>query len=331
MSLQMEFTLKYMTNLNDIYQTIQQSNKSQYSIFFIERERQKGKVSYKLLKSRRNSKIGEEFRENAIEYTPKFLKRDIISYYDALSQKRGVIQEIAMDNIPYFSEIISSCNTRRSDSIKNPKELASKLWGYIVKIDVKSCNRIIYHFSKYTPSELIDAHKSFFQIKGATVSPINKRSTFSLNRDYHAIIMYDRETDSYSPMYIIKRIEFEEFFSFKDYYINYIKNKIPNLAESELIDDTSAFVGRCARNFQFALRLTRIIDEGKYKLMNKNKIPTMIKDRGLNIIFENGMMKYDKSYAEEILDLLDDNFLDSPLTNSKYRATGGKVETKKSE
>jgi hypothetical protein len=309
---------------NDIYVKLEQSNAAQYSIFFLERIKTKNQVSYNVIKSKRTNKMGKSLRDDALQITRNIKSRTILSYNDELSQKRGKIQEIQATSVPNFNAITASCKMVTANSVRNAEDLSKNLWGYVIKVDMD--DTIIYFFKKYTPSSLIDARKAFYQIKGATITPLKKKNTFSLDKYYDAILMRTLgDSPSTTPLYIINRVEFEEFFSYKEYYIKYNEENKNSLAKSGRLDDVDAFVKRCSKNFLYSLRLSRILQNKKYLNIDIQELSEILINNNSDVKVVNGMIKYDTKHAEEILDLLDDSYLFSKVTKTNYKSNG-KVE-----
>lgn len=312
--------------LTKIQKILNSSNDSDYSIYFLKRDKINGKISYSVIKSKQTKKLGAIFKKDAEYATSKFIKRKLLKYSDVLYQVRNNIQCIPHEEVPNFIDIINSCITRKSDNITNAKELAENLWGYVIRVKVNE--NLLYLFFKYRPSELLETKKSLFQMNGKTITPINKNNAFSLSREYDAIVMYSPNNNPYyTSIYISNRIEFEEFFSFKEYYKSYIvdnKNKIENVG---LIDNVDSFVNRCSKNFLFSIRLARIIQKGKYESMHIDIISKLISEHNLKVKIQNNKIVYNNDYADEILDILDDNYLSSSITKTKYKSIGGKIET----
>lgn len=313
--------------LNEIYSVLQSSKKEQYSIYFLERKKLRNQITYSMIKTYRSQKIGDIFRNDAIKATRNIISREVVLYDTELSQQRNKIQQIAVKEVPNFNKIITSCQTQNSEHIQNISELSKNLWGYIIKIDVNEQQKIIYLFTKYTPAELVNSKKSIFQMKGRTLTPLKKSSALALNNDYNAIVMYSKENKTYSNIYIVSRIEFEEFFSYKEYYINYFSDNKDVLSQTNLVDNVNMFVERCSKNFPFSIRLARIIKNKKYESMNIKRVKKLITDHNIDVEIVDDRMKCDQKSAESILDILDDNYLNSPITSKKYKTKGSKIET----
>lgn len=313
--------------LNKIYEMISNSTESNYSIFFLRRSKSDEGISYSVIKTQRSRKLGITLKNDALDVTNRLMSREMVSYLDVLSQERNKIQFITHNEVPNFRNILQACTSRGAQNIKKPEDLAKNLWGYVIKINYDNCQ--IYLFFKYRPAELVNVKKSFFSInKSSIIEPVSNKNVFSLDREYDAIIMMSQSNPALTTdIFIVNRYEFEEFFSFKEYYSNYIHNNKSVLQESNILDNVDDFINRCAKNFQYSMRLARIIRNGRLSSIPIDRIPGLIEQRHLSVQVEHGKIQYNKRYAEEILDILDDNYLESSLTQTKYKATGGKIET----
>lgn len=337
-------------------QSIDNGKESEYSIHFIQRKTEKKQHSYIVLKSTRDKEVAKTIKRDVETYTHKIANRESrVHYFEMLDMPRGQLQYIEWANVPHGKEIVNMCNSVSSDDISELSSVAalmSDLWGYIIAIRQKE--QSIYLFKKYTSSELFNVAKSRFGIgdvfRNKTPKPgvvsLNRGDTVEFEKNYDAAVLIrnktplehlttdilnrvgiDKKDTENAVLFVSRRFNFENFFSYKDYYPEFIDNNIDEFKKVNLIDDIEKFSSRCKSSYAKSIRLSKILNRRKYEEMPIKKIKSYVKKHKLNISFKNNQMVYDSKHIDDILDVLDEFYYISEITNTQRKVTNAQDVT----
>ena len=330
---------------------IENGNESEYSIHFIQRKTEQKHHSYSVLKSTRDSEVAKTIKYDVEAYTRRIVNRESRAhYFEMLDMPRGQLQYIEWSNVPHGKDIVNLCNSVNADDISDlssVSELMDDLWGYIIAIH--QVEQSIYLFKKYTSSELFDITKSRFGIgnlfgktksKKPGVISLNRGDIVEFEKNYDAAVLIKnktrgqsitteilnavgvdtKETDN-AILFVSRRYNFESFFSYKDYYPEFIDKNIGDFKRVNLIDDIDKFSSRCKSSYAKSIRLSKILNRRKYEEMPIQKIKAYVKKHNLNISFKNNKMVYDSKHIDDILDVLDEFYYISEITKTPRKAT----------
>jgi len=310
-----------LSELNTIQETLQNSNSSNFSIYFLKRNKDKEAITYEVLKSIRTPEMAESLKQDIVEYTQKICNRvKKIDYKKALSMRRGELHYINWNEVPNGPSIIDQCVSTNSSKLTSSDEINSELWGYVVVANFP--DKKIFAFNKYTKSELINFRKRYYMI-GDSITALKKNKYFELEKSYNAIVMIPTQSNENmqnSILFVAQRFKFEDFFSYREYYQKYINQQTPRLEQKKIIDDSNSLCERCKSNFSYSLRYAKILESKKYETMTISKIKKYIKKYGLSVEIIDDKIKFEKTKIEEILEILEECHYESELTSTKYKA-----------
>ncbi|MCD6145162.1 MAG: DUF4868 domain-containing protein, partial [Methanosarcinales archaeon] len=147
----------------------------------------------------------------------------------------------------------------------------------------------------------------------------------ALDRIYDATLLMKGDSIS-SKVFILNRSKFESFFSFIEIYSKEIEDNKEDLERIKLIENVNEFISFCASDSRKIKKLAQILRDGKADNIDRDKIKRITTEFRLNIEFtDDGKLKPTKENIWVVLRILNDDYLKSDVTGSKYE-THSKVK-----
>ena len=177
----------------------------------------------------------------------------------------------------------------------------------------------VYFYRSYTPKKLL-SQSSFFGIR---------RGANEYNRVDEPIFLFDQHIDCFSRgnhLFILKKENFHYIFRFLEEVIKTAKQTLARIESHIPIVNFAEFARSCERNSTKMRKLKNIATQPYLDSITMADIKKAIAAHNLNIqiVTVNGqeMLRYDPTEQYGILKLLDDDYLQSIMTNKSYEATG---------
>lgn len=177
----------------------------------------------------------------------------------------------------------------------------------------------ISFYRSYTPKKLL-SQSSFFGIR---------RGTNEYDRVDEPIFLFDQHIDCFSRgdhMFILKKENFHYIFRFLEEVIKTAKQTLERIKSRIPIANFDEFARSCERNPSKMRKLKNIATQPYLDSITMADIKKAIAAHNLTIqiVTVNGqeMLRYDPTEQYGILKLLDDDYLQSIMTNKSYEATG---------
>lgn len=310
--------------IEDISNFLKNAEEENVKLFFIKRKKSQstGNITYKTFRSNINAGIGKELIESAkkqidtiIRKNPGYEEYGVIFSSDSL-----VIDYINKDDVSFLGDMIEDISDPHLDII--PDDEFTRIHGYIVRIEVG--NGALFLFRKYASKKLLEKDKIAAFIGDGQLNKVEK-AIIALDRIYDATLLMKGDSIS-SKVFILNRSKFESFFSFIEIYSKEIEDNKEDLERIKLIENVNEFISFCASDSRKIKKLAQILRDGKADNIDRDKIKRITTEFRLNIEFtDDGKLKPTKENIWVVLRILNDDYLKSDVTGSKYE-THSKVK-----
>ena len=96
--------------------------------------------------------------------------------------------------------------------------------------------------------------------------------------------------------YVTNRFYFQQFFSFKDIYIKYVKESLKALKNEDAIENFDEFSKRCLESGNLVKKLIKVITEDRLKWLKNNitMASKVVDDYKLKVKFDGDKILYNK-------------------------------------
>ncbi|CAD6494513.1 MAG: hypothetical protein LAKADJCE_00802 [Candidatus Argoarchaeum ethanivorans] len=291
-------------------------------LYFIERDKNQRtkEVNYNTLKTTITIEIGKELVDVGLQQIisilnddPEYIDYGIVPYSD----KRHV-EKINKNDVPYLSKLLIEVSTS-VEVFEDTK--TNKIFGYIVKIE-DSRNNALFLFRKYTPKKLLE--------KGKLSMILNDEGSFqrlnykimAIDEIYDAaLLLKEGDDQSQVQVFIFNRSKFESMFSFVDFYEKEVDGRKKEIDDKDLLNDIDVFIDFCKNDSRMIKKFARFLKNGEFSKMSKNNIKDVVGKYKLDLEFDdNGKVVVNKDNIWTILRILDDDYVRSEITNTKYEA-----------
>ncbi|OFV66052.1 MAG: hypothetical protein SBU_000989 [Candidatus Syntrophoarchaeum butanivorans] len=296
-------------------------------LYFLERKKNQrtGEISYKVLRSEISPEIGDELInsakvliKNQVEESVSYVEYEPDIYYDT-----PTIEIINPSEVPHFDFILSELSNQNLE-ILNLRH-AKNLTGYIVTVDVVNTSHLIF-MRKYTIKKLLDRGKINMLFHGS-------EGRFSQIRD--SVIAVDKTFDvafvvseDRKKGFIFNKGNFESLFNLIETYSQLVSENLNVLEEKELIENVGELIDICSGDLRKIRKLCRVLrNENAMGNITLEKINEFVQDYNLqNVEFaDGGKIKVTKRNIWTVLKLLNDDYVRSDMTETKYEAHSKKT------
>ncbi len=306
--------------MEKILQTLGESSGDDAKIFFVKRNKNQTtkEIKYSIFRSNINKEMGEELIKSAksqIETTiskePDYEEYGVVSVSDSL-----VIHHIEKESVPFLEDMLQEISDSQIDLI--PDGEFDKIYGYIVRIE--NGNNALFLFRKYASKRLLEKDKIASYIENGELKKA-ENEIIALDRFFDAVLLLTDRIDEEEKIFIFNKSKFESLFSFIDAYRREIESKKEHLVDKNLIENVDEFIDLCSSDSRKVKKLAKIIKSGKITNLDTDQIKNVASEFSLDVEFtEDGKLKPTKENLWTILRILDDDYLKSDVTGSKYEA-----------
>ena len=243
---------------------------------------------------------------------------DLVQFIPGYLDDRNVIEYINAKDVLYYNEIIYKVLNNHildlPEVIDGP--LLKNLWAYAVTIN---CNgEIITYFNKYTQGKILK--------KSKLLSLFYRDGRFNVIED--DIFTLQKSIDCFSiadNIFIIRRNNFEQIFCQQEHYYNIAIQTLGELGD--LLTDVDDLTDACTSDLRKLRKIAAIASSGIYHDLSFDKIKEVIEgyDLAIELDEDNQRIKATKNQIWDLLRLLNDDFLRSPMTEKKYEVHSKKA------
>jgi frataxin-like iron-binding protein CyaY len=307
--------------MENIKTCLTEADPDRVKLYFIERDKnQKTKViHYNTLKTVITSQIGSDLisaglrqLETLLDGNPECMEYGIVSSSDRLC-----VETITKNEVPYLSELITQVSNPDLEEFNDTR--INKIFGYIVKIEYE--NKTLFLFRKHTPKKLLEKGVITMLFREGGFERLNSQ-IMAIDEEYDATLLLEEGADpSQSKVFIFNRSKFESVFSFVDFYDEETENKREEIIRKGFLDDVNVFIDCCKSDSRAIKKLARILNNGALDRMSKEKIDSTVRDYHLSLEFDaSGKIIVNKGNIWTVLRILDDDYVRSDATDTKYEA-----------
>lgn len=295
--------------LKEIKRKLDDASPDYTGLFFITRKKRRAEIEYSVLRTKITADIGEALITIVKQQLSKLLETvdlEYIEYNPAINLDKNHVETIKREEVHYLDEILQDMNS--ADLNIFDMKQSKNLWAYAIKIG----NSGITLFRKYTEKRILD-------IKG-WIPLFVQNGVFNKLTD--SILTIDKDIDCIyydGKMFILDKIQFEKIFSFMDKFILEIDANICHLEEKSLVDDITALQELCKSDPRKIKKLNKVLKSDILNSLNTKRISEINRQYNLDLNFtEDGKIIVSPKNIWTVLRVLDDEYLESPMTDNKY-------------
>ncbi|GFO97027.1 hypothetical protein ig2599ANME_1226 [groundwater metagenome] len=233
------------------------------------------------------------------------------------SSDRLCVETITKNEVPYLSELITQVSNPNLEVFNDTK--TNKIFGYIVKIEYD--NKTLFLFRKHSPKKLLEKGIITMLFREGGFERLNSQ-IMAIDEEYDASLLLEEGVDpSQSKVFIFKRPKFESVFSFVDFYEKEADIKKDEITTKGFLDNVNGFIDYCKGDGRAIKKLARILKNGGFARMSKEKISNVVGEYNLALEFDaGGKIIVNKENIWTVLRILDDDYVRSDVTETKYEA-----------
>lgn len=295
--------------LKEIKRKLDDASPDYTGLFFITRKKRREEIEYSVLRTEITADIGEALITIVKQQLSKLLETvdlEYIEYNPAINLDKNHVETIKREEVHYLDEILQDMNS--ADLNIFDMKQSKNLWAYAIKIG----NSGITLFRKYTEKRILD-------IKG-WIPLFVQNGVFNKLTD--SILTIDKDIDCIyydGKMFILDKIQFEKIFSFMDKFILEIDANICHLEEKSLVDDITALQKLCESDPRKIKKLNKVLKSDILNSLNTKRISEINRQYNLDLNFtEDGKIIVSHKNIWTVLRVLDDEYLESSMTDNKY-------------
>ena len=289
-------------------------------LYFVERNKNQRtkEISYNTLNTTITTEIGSELIDAGYQQIVSILNKDpeYIEYGAIPYSDRVHVEKINKNEVPYLSQLLIEV----SNSVEVFEDTrTNKIFGYIVKIE--NGNNALFLFRKYTPKKLVEKGKLSMIFNKGIFQRLNY-TIMAIDEVYDAaLLLKEGDDQSQVQVFIFNRSQFESMFSFVDFYEKEVDGRKKEIDDKDLLNDIDVFIDFCKNDSRMIKKFARILKNGEFSKMSKNDIKDVVDEYKLDLEFDDsGKVVVNKDNIWTILRILDDDYVRSEITDTKYEA-----------
>ena len=288
---------------------------------FISYDKRAGLLDFKKVSMRADT--SSAFKDIGCQFIKRLKKRlegDTLALFDPIGG------QVSAGELPYVTQSdsdilrqIQKLNDVNSLEVYDHKTFySSKLHAYSITFEHADSEKL-HLLTKYNSKKELT--------KKSLVAKVLMNNQFDQIKE--PVFLFDGKVDcavfgDYSI--VMNRASFMSIFKYYDQISFKGSEAAKNIAVIVPMIDSEQFVEDCKGNIKALIKLTSISQRPHFNTMTINRIKQLKADGyGINLNFENvdGVEKldYTSEHMWDVLKVMDDDYLESPLTNAKYEAS----------
>jgi len=292
------------------------------SLYFIlrsgpKKSRAAGEAPYDLLRARMTQPIADEFRKALTGWLERLLANEELAFVDFdpfSTTDRNKAERQDVEEVPGLTEMLERMDSPADVEFANldSGDFFNTLWAYAVFVHVAR-GRAAY-FRKFSPSKVIEGSgplKAFVD-KGA-LTKIDS-SVFNFDQQADALVIGDE-------VLVLQKTYFEQIFELTArIYGPQADAAIHKLAASGLLSDWKALEEACEGDEGKLKKLADIDKNIPLEKITFEKLEAVQRHWGVDVKLDpdSRQVVVDPKKAWNILKLIDDDHLSSPMTRERY-------------
>lgn len=298
------------TFLSELKNSIESASPGTFKLFFILRTKKEGKMTYKVFRAKTQPNVRKELKgiikAKIKKITVKEETLEYVKYDPAMDADPGTIEIISGESVKCFENILGEM-----EPVSNIYEMKTKEvpWAYAITVDDIGA----IFFRKFSRSRML-------QKKGWIPLLVEKNEFtkiddpgLSIDEDFDCI--YFKESEE---LYILDRDRFEAIFNFFDEFKEYISKNLSTL--DNFVYDKNKVWELCETDPKKVRKLYQILSSNILDELKMSKIEGINEKYELKLPFENRRIKVSRKNIWIVLRVLNDDYLDSSMTDNKYLA-----------
>lgn len=297
--------------LEEIMTKLYETSAKDVRLYFITRKKTKEKLDYKVFRTEITTEIGETFLELGKRNIKTFLETENLQYKKyspGINLEENYIEIVTKEEVPFVEKVLQDMASANLDLFNMTK--SKNLWAYAIKIG----NSGITLFRKYTEKRILDK-------KGWIPLFVREGRFDQLDK---SILTIDENIDCVhydEKIYILNPVQFEKIFSFMDKFVEEINADINILEKKSIVDNTCHLWDLCKSDLRKIKKLYKVLKGDTLTDLNLEKVNQLNTGYKLNLIFaDDGKIVVNSKSIWTILRVLDDDYLNSTVTDNKYEA-----------
>jgi hypothetical protein len=271
--------------------------------------------SFELQRARMDKEIAQEFRNvlsGHLERLATTADLDFVSF-DPHSVSDGNRLEVEpVDRVPPLAHLVQQMETPASIPFAKLNDgFFKSLWAYAVVLHV--ADGPLAYFRKFQPSKVI---------RGGGLKALVQKGT--LTRIEDPVFNFDEQADALvlgTDVLILQKTLFEQMFELvRTLYAPLASQAVQKIAALGLIDDMQAFEQVCQKDERKQKKLADIFQNEPFAQITFEKLSQVKEEWSVDVDLDPVARKilFDPAKAWNILKLIDDDYLRSPMTRERY-------------
>ena len=306
---------QHVSYLQELVHNLESSPRTNEHLDIILKNARKTPIEYKVRMTLTTGIVGKGFTDALVRSVSR--STEIRPYDAAYSSPKGVIQVLPCGETPHLMEVVSEM-ARPDNDILKLSELQKDRGITAFAFSTSVGKNTITIWGKMNTSKILDPARYFmFSSKGGRFESISEKFIVAIPNRVDAV----SNTDN---VYIFDHSKFESIFEFKEGFLERIKKDKDKLGQ--LLADPDELVQSCERRLDPARKLYGALSNFDQRGLTTEIARKIAKGYKLNIKFNSaGLIDVSTSSTEDIVKLLDDDFVKSAQNPRRKYVTHGKT------
>ncbi|HLO02592.1 MAG TPA: Kiwa anti-phage protein KwaB-like domain-containing protein [Symbiobacteriaceae bacterium] len=305
--------MAFPDELKRLVADVQSTTKSDVNLYFIERKKQRLDLVYEIYQTQIEDQVAPIFKNAFLGQLGEVLAQpdlQLVAYNPGVYDERPSLYTLPANQIPACQELLQKLAAHQS--LDFPPRLTEtflkRLWAYAVVIET-SDNEVIY-FRKHTPSKVVREMGLIFE--GGHFKPLGGE-VFNIDQQVDCLCVDGQ-------MYILNGSSFENIFGYREWHQQTAQATLQSLGAMGAFHGLESVAQGWTQNWRMARKLASIAKTGRLDKVDYARCRDLAQRYGLKITFDEQQRKIDLSTSDswQVLKLLDDDYLTSPMTADDY-------------
>lgn len=270
-----------MSNFEDIVNKFMNIGIKNFYIFFITKKEGKFQTFYCNMPDLIN-----DFQEQYNNKITEIVKGKVFEEYNVMGSEADCIEVLSTEKIANLIELKKLLNPQSAKKASDIKVSISEVLGYAV-VYINNEDKKLTLIRKFINSKSFNTKRKFTIVSGNLKE--NKQDLFFIDMNIDAIEIENKT-------YIVNRFYFEQFFSFNEEYVSFVKKSLESLKKQDVIDNFDNFSNRCLDSGNLVRKLVYVVREDRLHWLKNNIVnaENVAKEYKLKVKIEEGKIKYSK-------------------------------------
>lgn len=280
--------------------------------------RNKKTKEYSILTTEPHESIRRDLINLTTNQIEKMIDKDFVEeeYSPVTQYDSNTYETINAELITTLNEILSlmegSLSFYNSNSLPNHLQL----WAYVIVIP----NEMVM-FQKIQPRKVLKCGQFLGMIERDNGHFVKlEESVFTFNDEMDCILDLNDLIFNNGKMYIFKKTNFESIFGILDHITEQITASLEQIPDDDILVDINEFTQFCLRDRNKLKKLNQIIENDGFRLLTHENVERLNQSHNLGLEFENDNIKLSPRDTQKVLNLMNEDCVDSSLTENRFVA-----------